>query len=1030
MMQNPEKQDFNPQDKKKWIHSEQISLIYRNAPFSLLAVVINSTILCIIFWNVVNHSYIIGWYSATLLVTILRFLFVRKFAKQRKETGGNPVDWAFWDKWFTIGVTAGGIIWGTSLIILFPPQSIIHQVFLAFVLGGMIAGSVAVYSTIMKVFLCYSLPVIIPVIIRFAMGGTEVHIGMAIMLLIFSVVMISSAYYLNSIVLSTITLRFENTLLTKDMDEGREHIEELSSNLDIKTSEANRIKEELKEKSELYLDLFDNATDMIQSVGRDGHFLYVNRAWKENLGYHDEEGIKDLNLFDIIDPEYRDHCEEMFSYVLSGGNKEDVETVFIAKNGERIAVEGNINCRVEDGQPSSTRAIFRNITERKKHEDALQQAKEEADRANRSKSEFLASMSHEIRTPMNAIIGMAELLWESPLSSDQREYVNIFRSAGENLLNIINDILDISKIEAGKIELEEADFNLRELIESTCEIMAIRSHEKDMDLSCNLSSEIPTMLTGDPKRLRQILVNLLGNAIKFTEKGEIILEVSKTSTLDATPNISTSSPVEQKICLKFSVKDSGIGIPNDKLADIFDSFSQADTSTTREYGGTGLGLTISKRLVELMGGSLHVESQVGIGSTFTFTTNLKIQERGKEILPDLGPDQIKSLKVLIVDDNSTTRSILRESLSRWDIEVDIAESGESALQKLKKADDEGKKFTILLLDCRMPGMDGFRVVKESRDSGYLPGISVMMFTADHRKGDIQKAKELGINRFLIKPVKTEDLKDVIESIFQVTQTAYKKVKSSEKLSDLKEDTPLNILLVDDSRDNRFMIEAYLKNTPHRVDVAENGEIALQKFNSDGNYDLILMDVQMPVMDGYTATSKIREMEKEKGLKKTTIIALTAHAMKEDEQKSYDVGCDAHLTKPIKKAMLLETISKYAGSVRNGQETENEAKSEIEHKDFVAYVDSDLKDLIAGYLEGRHKDIDSILSAVDKGEYESIRVLGHTMKGTGGSYGFDVITNLGKSIEFAAKGKNPDEIKKSVHELKEYLNNVKIVFEES
>jgi two-component system, sensor histidine kinase and response regulator len=662
--------------------------------------------------------------------------------------------------------------------------------------------------------------------------------------------------------------------------------------------EKRQAEEALHKSEERFRKLFEQSNDAI-FIHQAGRIIDINHRACEMLGYSKEQ----LLTMEIADLYPQEGFTESSKKIITPQGLNSIEsilfeTVFRKADGTVVAVE--ISSGIIDREKKIIQGIARDITERKRTEAELQKAKEEAETANRTKTEFLASMSHEIRTPMNAIIGMADLLLETQLTPEQHQYVQVFQSAGENLLTIINDIIDISKVEAGHVQLETIDFDLTDIIEKICDVMAVRAHEKGLELVYSAMPDVPTDLLGDPTRLRQILVNLIGNSIKFTEKGQVFIQVE------------SHGQKNGNIELLFSVTDTGIGIAPEQIDTIFDAFTQADSSITRKYGGTGLGLAISKQLVELMGGHITVESKLGQGSTFSFTAQFGIQTEPKGYIEKIALD-MKGVKVLVVDDNETNRMILRNTLSKLGAIITESDSGEHGFAEFKRAMETTDPYQLALIDHRMPGMDGFELAKHIKETmGNIKNTAVMMLTSDDRSGDRALCKEFDITFYLVKPVKKAELLVAIATIMgRKIEPVVGKIPEARSI-DLTKIRSLNLLLVEDSADNRLIIRAYFKRASDHIDIAENGAIAVEKFKA-GKYDLVLMDVQMPIMDGYTATREIRKWEQEQGRKETPIIALTAHAMKEDVQKSLDAGCTDHLTKPIKRATLMEAVQKYTGA---------------------------------------------------------------------------------------------------------------------
>jgi PAS domain S-box-containing protein len=634
--------------------------------------------------------------------------------------------------------------------------------------------------------------------------------------------------------------------------------------------------------------IVESAYDAIWSVDRDATILTWNKGAEELFGYSAEEAIGKHTL--IIFPSDRVwELDHYFDRLLNGECLTDLETVRRNKDGVLLDVSMSLSPIFKDGVVTGVSLIARDITERKRAEEALQHAKDAAEAATHAKSEFLANMSHEIRTPLNGVIGMVELAQDTELNPEQSELLKMANDSAGTLLVLINDILDFSKIEAGKLELDSADFDLAETVSDTLRSMALRAHEKRLELACYISPALPESFLGDALRLKQVLTNLLGNAIKFTHCGEVVLRVEP----------GTSGLPDEVV---FSISDTGIGIPLEKQRSIFEAFSQADASTTRRFGGTGLGLAISSRIVSLMGGTMWVESELGKGSTFHFTAKFK---PAITITPPGAPARsLKGVPILIVDDNLTSARILAQTAAAWGMIAITAQSGPAALEKLITGAASDLPFAVLLLDSQMPDMDGFALLEQVSQHKEISVRPIMMLTSDAYHSMALRCRQAGITEHLLKPVRPSELLLTLETV--LGKGAVPKTPAKAGSPELAKSAKFRILVVEDNLVNQKLVVRVLEKAGHQTAVAVTGRKALEILGEQ-SFDLVLMDLQMPEMDGFDTTATIREREQATG-RHIPIIAMTAHAMKGDRERCLEKGMDEYIPKPIDANALLEVIA--------------------------------------------------------------------------------------------------------------------------
>jgi PAS domain S-box-containing protein len=654
----------------------------------------------------------------------------------------------------------------------------------------------------------------------------------------------------------------------------------------------------LQQSEEYFRTVIESSSDVVLVFDSSGNIVFAGGEGRGELGYSRED-IVGTSGVTLVHPD-----DVMRQAEITRDAFQNPEKVFRSEARIRAADGRWVECEFMGSATTDPHGnpimitTMRNITERKRAEQELANARDQALAASKAKSEFLSSMSHEIRTPMNAILGMSDLMAETELTPEQRRCLDTVIGNGTALLELINSILDLAKVESGRLSLEKVEFDVVELTEKAADTLAVRAHGKGLELAMRFAPTLPAVLIGDPLRIRQVLINLIGNAIKFTDEGQVLIEVE--------PNPDSGTPGS----LKFSVRDTGIGIEADNLATIFSAFTQADSSTTRRYGGSGLGLAIVERLVTLMGGYVRAESAVGSGSLFYFTVELGVPETcSLANRPLIGP-HLQGMRALLVDDNAVSRSITRDMLAAKGALVCEADSGAAGCLKFSEAVRAGKPYGLLIVDERMPGMNGIEMLEQIGRNNPTNTPVVMMVNSTGLANKHTSIEGLGSMNYTVKPMRERELfSKVAEALSgDLAPEGNNAPQPRASSGDIEVvSRALHILLADDSPDNRMLIRAYLKKTSYTLDEAENGKLAVDRF-VEGNYDVVLMDIQMPVLDGYSAVRAIREWEKNHGHKRTPIIALTASALDDAVRRAKDAGCDMHVSKPVKKAILLEAIA--------------------------------------------------------------------------------------------------------------------------
>jgi PAS domain S-box-containing protein len=823
-----------------------------------------------------------------------------------------------------------------------------------------------------------------------------------------------------------------------------------------------RAVEALSESEARYRLMADNASDVISRHATDGTYLYASPSCQSILGYAAEQ-MPGRNLYDIVHPDDLDLVRAAYQSVLESREETTFSYRVKRMDGEYIWLETSARAirSVHSGTVIETVAVSRNITRRKRTEESLQHARDVAEATTRAKSEFLANMSHEIRTPMNAVIGMTNLLLDTELTGDQRDCVETIRLSGDALLTLINDILDFSKIEAGRLELEQHPFNLRDCIEETLDLLAPRAAEKGLDMAYIIGEEIATDIIADSSRLRQVLVNLVSNGVKFTEQGEVVIEVVSSSAAEPADTRRGEPTSPSSLMYHITVRDTGIGIPVERLDRLFLSFSQLDASTTRKYGGSGLGLAISKRLAELMGGTIWVESEYGKGSTFHFT--FVANPAPTEPHPFLSSDQpvLRGKRVLVVDDNATNRAILSHQLNRWGMQTKIVDSGSQALEQIHRSEP----FDLAILDMNMPEMDGLTLAKRIRQQAdttnnpLLRQLPLMLWSsiALREKGSRTEdpAAPSDITATLIKPIRPSLLYDTLVDFFQQQAPTPENTTQRTSIStsstiwkdidrQMGQKHPLHILLAEDNIVNQKVALRMLEKLGYRADVASNG-IEVVRSLGQYRYDVVLMDVQMPEMDGVEATQYIRTTLPPD--QQPTIIAMTAHAMEGNREWLLEAGMDDYVSKPVRLEDLVAALLRVGtqSSAPPVQHEDESANQQSRDRTRLPVIDTTTLEqtltmmeseaagsaahFLATYLEETTAIVGTLQQAYEQQNRSKLAQTAHYLATSSAHVGALQLSELSHQLETQAGGAPFEEIASIVQQIYQVYQDVRALLNE-
>ncbi|MGA2382729.1 MAG: response regulator [Gemmatimonadales bacterium] len=924
----------------------------------------------------VPAALLVGWCVVMVAATVYRFT-VRLRIRSRGYDAASRLAFSL-----TVGTVA--VAWGLGVALFAQWLPFADVALFLVILAGLLAAATSTLAADRRGFRIFLLGTLVPPLAGIAAG----ELGRTTLVALLLIVVYGAAmWFLHE----------------------REHaalLERLTTHAELVRSESKAAWERAHRDA-----LFASAPVAIVVVDEQGFVRDANPGFEALFGYTAAEA-QGRALNDLVVP--------------SGELSRAVELDQTVRAGERVVVE--VRRRRKDGQPITVRAsaarvqgapsggadrdlfvMYEDMADELRARRALQEAKEAAERHAQMRSAFLANMSHEIRTPMNAILGLTELLLDGELSAEQRRSLALIQTSGEALLALLNDILDLSKIEAESLQIETIPFDLWRLVDSTVALLAVKAREQNIELLTDIPAAVPEQVRGDPTRLRQVLTNLIGNAVKFTHEGEVVVALSSAAIEDG------------KARIRFAVRDTGIGIPADKQALIFQAFSQADLTMARRYGGTGLGLTIAQRLVKMMGGTLEVASEEKKGSEFSFTLELPVETTVPLPLPSAGAVPLEGLTMLVVDDNQSNRRIVRQMLGSAGVGVEEASDADAGLTALKSAAAAGTPFALAILDAQMPGRDGFELADMIRNDRALRRTRLLMLTSAGQRGDAQRCRELGIRGYLTKPVSRADLLDMVAGVLGTAEAEAPEVVTRHRIHESRR--RLRILLVEDNPVNQEVAATMLRKRGHDVDLAENGRLAVERVRA-AHYDVVLMDIQMPELDGYQAAEQIREIPECRDL---PIVALTAHVLANEREKCLAHGMNAYLSKPFKAFELFAAAEGWGARPPAGAPLPPVDLEGFRKEMAEAGAAEAVGGIVESFVQNLAARLKDIGAAVAAGDAVEVARLAHAFKSSAAQLGATKLAGLLKEIETAAKaepvgdlGAIYDRLREEAGKVEEYL----------